>query len=137
MAVNVSTETDIERFWRKSRAIFMEDHIPISPDMSLLFGKHTSKWSSMKITLLLFLCKHLGFWEQNSFCLYERSYLRKYDRPTHYCPKYPCVSHILWKGNVILSVSLELQWRQEPPCSSWDTGRVALFLFSPGGKSLN
>ena len=28
---------------------------------------------------------------------------------------------------------LELQWRQEPPCSSWDTGRVAPLLFSPGG----
>ena len=27
---------------------------------------------------------------------------------------------------------LELQWRQVPPCSSWDTGRVAP-LFSPGG----
>ena len=28
---------------------------------------------------------------------------------------------------------LELQWRQAPPCSCWDTGRVAPLLFSPGG----
>ena len=31
----------------------------------------------------------------------------------------------------------ELQWRQAPPCSSWDTGRVASLLFSPGGICLN
>ena len=31
----------------------------------------------------------------------------------------------------------ELQWHQEPPCSSWDTGRVVPFIFSPGVKSLN
>ena len=24
---------------------------------------------------------------------------------------------------------LELQWRQAPPCSSWDTGRVAPLIF--------
>ena len=32
---------------------------------------------------------------------------------------------------------LELQWRQAPLCSSWDTGRVAPLIFSPGVKSLN
>ena len=32
---------------------------------------------------------------------------------------------------------LELQWRQAPPCSSWDTARVAQLLFSPGGICLN
>ena len=34
-------------------------------------------------------------------------------------------------------LQLELQWRQAPPCSSWDTGRKAPFIFSPGVKSLN
>ena len=33
--------------------------------------------------------------------------------------------------------TIELQWRDAPPCSSWDTGRVALLLFSPSVKSLN
>ena len=32
---------------------------------------------------------------------------------------------------------LELQWRTAPPCSSWDTGRVAPLIFSPGVKSSN
>ena len=32
---------------------------------------------------------------------------------------------------------LELQWRQAPPCSSLDTGRVAPLLFFPGVKSFN
>ena len=32
---------------------------------------------------------------------------------------------------------LELQWRQAPPCSSWDTGREAPLIFSPGFKSLS
>ena len=32
---------------------------------------------------------------------------------------------------------LELQRRQAPPSSSWDTGRVAALIFSPGVKSLN
>ena len=32
------------------RVIFMDDHIPIRPDRSLLFGRQTSKWFSMKIT---------------------------------------------------------------------------------------
>ena len=26
------------------RVIFMDDHIPIRPDISLLFGRQTSKW---------------------------------------------------------------------------------------------
>ena len=34
-------------------------------------------------------------------------------------------------------IKLELQWRKAPPCSSWDTGRVAPLIFSPGIKSLN
>ena len=34
-------------------------------------------------------------------------------------------------------VELELQWRQSPPCSSWDTGRVAQLMFSPSVESLN
>ena len=38
------------------RVIFMDDHIPIRPDRSLLLGRQTSKWSlwdwsSIKITL--------------------------------------------------------------------------------------
>ena len=37
------------------------------------------------------------------------------------------------KGNI--NNYLELQWRQAPPCSSWDTGRVA--PLSPGVKRLN
>ena len=32
------------------RVIFMDDHIPIRPDRSLLFGRQTSEWFSMKIT---------------------------------------------------------------------------------------
>ena len=35
-----------------------------------------------------------------------------------------------------LNQKLELKWRQAPPCSSWDTGRIVLgtnMLFSPGG----
>ena len=28
------------------RVIFMEDHMPIRPDRSLLLGRQTSKWSS-------------------------------------------------------------------------------------------
>ena len=35
---------------------------------------------------------------------------------------------ILW----VNLIKLELQWRQAPPCSSWDTGREAPFIFSPG-----
>ena len=38
---------------------------------------------------------------------------------------------------VLLFKLLELQWRQAPPCSSWDTVRVAPFIFSPCVKSLN
>ena len=37
------------------RAIFMEDHIPIRPDRSLLLGRLYGMWSSMKITLLSIL----------------------------------------------------------------------------------
>ena len=32
---------------------------------------------------------------------------------------------------------LELQWRTEPPCSSWDTGIVAPLIFSTFVKCLN
>ena len=30
-----------------SRVMFMEDHIPVRPDSSLLFVRQTSKWSGM------------------------------------------------------------------------------------------
>ena len=34
-------------------------------------------------------------------------------------------------------IKLELQWRKVSPCSSLDTGRVVLLIFSPGVESLN
>ena len=40
-------------------------------------------------------------------------------------------SHI--KGTYLFYYVLELQWHQAPPSSSWDTGRVAPFLFFHGG----
>ena len=36
-------------------------------------------------------------------------------------------------GKIKFFTKLELQWRQAPPCFSWDTGRVVPLLFSPGG----
>ena len=31
-------------YWIRPRVIFMEDHIPLRPDRSLLMGRQTSKW---------------------------------------------------------------------------------------------
>ena len=33
------------------RAIFMEDHVPIRPDRSLLFSRQNSKWSLWDVVL--------------------------------------------------------------------------------------
>ena len=41
-----------------NRVIFMDDHIPIRPDRSLLFGRQTSKWSLWEV----------DFHENNSNC---------------------------------------------------------------------
>ena len=43
------------------RVIFMEDHIPIRPDRSLLIGRQTPKWS----------LRAMVFHENNSTCLYH------------------------------------------------------------------
>ena len=32
---------------------------------------------------------------------------------------------------------LKLHWRQAPPCSSWDIGRIVPMLFSPSGQCMN
>ena len=37
---------------QKSRVIFMEDHIAVRPDISLLLGRHTSKWSLWDVVFL-------------------------------------------------------------------------------------
>ena len=49
---------------------------------------------------------------------------------THY-PKYMKFYHPIQQ----LYNLLEFQWRQAPPCSSWDTGRVVPLVFTPGVKS--
>ena len=41
------------------------------------------------------------------------------------------------RANILLYFTQELQWRQAPPCSSWDTGRVAPLLLSPSDICLN
>ena len=41
-----------------NRVIFMDDHIPIRPDRSLLFGRQNSKWSLWAV----------GIHQNNSIC---------------------------------------------------------------------
>ena len=56
-----------------SRVIFIEDHIPIRPDRSLLLGRQTSKWSFWDVV----------FHENNStrLCKAQTHFSRVVQRP--------------------------------------------------------